>query len=84
MCEAEAIEAFLQRLSSERRLAAHTVSAYRRDLRALLDFCAREGVSAFEQLDAYHVRRFAAAEHRRGLAVAMRPRSQPITQQRCR
>jgi integrase/recombinase XerC len=61
------LAAFLRRLETERRLSPHTVSAYRRDLNALLGFCEREGVQTFAQLDSYGVRRFAAESHRRGL-----------------
>jgi integrase/recombinase XerC len=58
---------FLQRLKTERRLSPHTVMAYQRDLNALLGFCEREQLESFAVLDSYHVRRFAAESHRRGL-----------------
>ena len=58
---------FLQRLKTERRLSPHTVSAYQRDLNALLGFCARDGIESLAQLDSHSVRRFAAESHRRGL-----------------
>lgn len=60
---------FLQRLATERRLSPHTVSAYRHDLSALLDYCARENVASFADVDSYVVRRFAAESHRRGLSA---------------
>jgi integrase/recombinase XerC len=63
------LAAFLQRLKTERRLSPHTVSAYQRDLNALLGFCAREGVESLAGLDSYAVRRFAAESHRRGLGA---------------
>jgi integrase/recombinase XerC len=63
------VAAFLQRLKTERRLSPHTVSAYQRDLNALLDFCARERVGSWAELDSYVVRRFAAESHRRGLSA---------------
>jgi integrase/recombinase XerC len=62
------LAAFLQELKHQRRLSPHTLAAYERDLRALLEFCAREGVRALAELDVHHVRRFAAQSHRRGLA----------------
>lgn len=62
------VAAFLRRLKTERRLSPHTVSAYQRDLNALLGFCARERVESWEALDSYLVRRFAAESHRRGLS----------------
>ena len=63
------VAAFLERLKTERRLSPHTVSAYQRDLNALLGFCARERVESWDALDAYVVRRFAAESHRRGLSA---------------
>jgi integrase/recombinase XerC len=63
------LAAFLERLKSERRLSPHTVSAYQRDLNALLGFCEREGIASFAELDSYAVRRFAAESHRRGLGA---------------
>ena len=62
------LAAFLQRLNVERRLSPHTVSAYQRDLNALLGFCARDGVQSLAQLDSFSIRRFAAESHRRGLS----------------
>ena len=59
------VETFIAHLEKERRLAPHTLSAYRRDLVALTDFC--EGASlGVESVDSYAVRRFAAENHRRG------------------
>jgi integrase/recombinase XerC len=58
---------FLQRLKTERRLSPHTVTAYQRDLNALLGFCEREQLESFAALDSYQLRRFAAESHRRGL-----------------
>jgi integrase/recombinase XerC len=65
----DALEQFLRRLTAERRLSPHTITAYRRDLNALLDFCARENVESFAALDSFAVRRFAAESHRRGLGA---------------
>lgn len=62
------VAAFLHDLKNGRRLSLHTIAAYERDLHALLDFCGREGVRSFPELDVYHVRRFAAESHRRGLS----------------
>ena len=59
------IEAFIAHLEKERRLSPHTLSAYRRDLRSLTDFCERAALS-LESLDSYAVRQFAAECHRRG------------------
>ena len=59
------IEAFVRHLEKERRLSPHTVSAYRRDLSSLADFCERSSLGV-ESLDSYAVRQFAAECHRRG------------------
>jgi integrase/recombinase XerC len=59
---------FLQSLRNERRLSPHTESAYARDLESLLDYCAAQGIEAWDALDPQHVRSFAAQCHRRGLS----------------
>lgn len=59
---------FLQRLAVERRLSTHTTAAYRRDLGALLNWCAARAIAQWAQIDVESLRGFIAAEHRRGLA----------------
>jgi integrase/recombinase XerC len=63
------LAAFLQRLRTERRLSPHTLTAYERDLDALLGFCEREQLASLAALDSFAVRRFAAESHRRGLGA---------------
>ncbi len=58
-------EAFFRHLEKERRLSSHTVSAYRSDLSALVDFSEDSQVS-ISSLDTYFIRRFAAHSHRKG------------------
>lgn len=65
---ARELERYLDRLATERRLSPNTVSAYRRDVGALLDFCAREKVGSLDRLGVHHIRRFAAENHARGLS----------------
>jgi integrase/recombinase XerC len=60
--------AWLQRLAVERRLSPHTLAAYRRDLDALLRWCASHAIADWPALNAESLRGFIAAEHRRGLA----------------
>jgi len=62
------IAEFLRSLGTERRLSPHTSEAYARDLAAFADFCGREGVASLAALDSWHVMRFAAESHRKGLA----------------
>ncbi len=62
----EYLARYLRHLKDERRLSPHTLSAYERDVRALLEYLERSslGVAA---LDSYALRQFAAEAHRKGL-----------------
>ena len=62
------IEDFLSHLQVERRMSAHTLDAYRRDLTALTDWAAGQGTANLAELDTEQLRAFVAAEHRRGLS----------------
>jgi integrase/recombinase XerC len=62
------LAAFLQELKHQRRLSRHTLAAYEHDLRALLDYCARQGLASLGELDVHHVRGFAAESHAQGLS----------------
>jgi integrase/recombinase XerC len=57
------IDRCLSHLALERRLSAHTVTAYRHDLSALAEFGARRKLTAWSALDHQHLRAFAAALH---------------------
>ena len=61
------LERFERFLVTERRLSAHTVTAYRHDLKALQQWCQRNGIEHWSALDHQHVRSFAARSHARGL-----------------
>ncbi len=63
-----AVEGFLAYLQVERRMSAHTLDAYRRDLDALTAWSAARGTGAARALDAEMLRAFVADEHRRGLS----------------
>lgn len=67
MADADA-EAFLAYLQVERRMSAHTLDAYRRDLDALAAWSIARGMDALRTLDADGLRAFIADEHRRGLS----------------
>jgi len=62
------VERFLAHLRRERRLSPHTASNYGRDLEALVAFCDGQGIDDWRSLDNFHVRSFAAREHRNGLS----------------
>jgi integrase/recombinase XerC len=58
---------YLAHLRTERRLSPNTEAAYRRDLEALAAWCEGQRIGGWKQLDNFHVRTFAAREHRDGL-----------------
>ena len=64
-----AVPAFLSYLQVERRMSAHTLDAYQRDLAALSQWCQAHGIDGPQALATDQLREFIAAEHRRGLAA---------------
>ena len=60
-------EKWFAHLGSERRLSPHTSSNYARDLEAFVTFCDGQKLASWEGVDNFHVRSFAAREHRNGL-----------------
>lgn len=65
MTPSAAVDAWLAELSDQRRLAAHTLSNYRRDLgKLLVDL----GSVPLVEVHGHHVRRFVAQHHGRGLS----------------
>ncbi len=63
------VEGFLAYLQVERRMSAHTLDAYRRDLQALTEWTDAQGIADLAVLHGEQVRSFVAAEHRRGLSA---------------
>ena len=61
-------DVYLRFLEVERRYSPHTLSNYRRDLLAFADWTRGEGIAEIGKATAEDVRRFIAAEHRRGLS----------------
>ncbi len=59
------LERYLDGLA--RRLSPHTVAGYRRDLARLTEYCDREGLADWSDLDIHHMRRHVAARHRAGI-----------------
>ena len=64
----EALDRYLDQLTGERRLSAHTRAAYARDLQALVAFCDQQGRDDWAALSSQDLRNFAASCHRQGLA----------------
>ncbi len=62
------VEDFLSHLQIERRMSAHTLDAYRRDLDALVAWTASQGIDDLATVHTEQLRAFIAAEHRRGLS----------------
>ncbi len=62
------VEEFLSHLQIERRMSAHTLDAYRRDLDALTVWAATQGIDDLATVHTEQLRAFIAAEHRRGLS----------------
>jgi integrase/recombinase XerC len=65
----EWVARFRRYLGSERRLSAHTDSAYARDLAALVKYCERMKICDWSRLDSQHLRAFAAHSHAAGLGA---------------
>ena len=62
------VEDFLSHLQIERRMSAHTLDAYRRDLDALVAWTTSQGIDDLATVHTEQLRAFIAAEHRRGLS----------------
>ncbi len=66
---AAAVDDFLAHLRVERRMSAHTLDAYRRDLAALSAWADKQDIRDLTQLQTEPLRSFIASEHRRGLSA---------------
>jgi len=62
------IDRFLNHLRDERRLSAHTISAYRRDLEKFTDFLTRREITTLRQLVVAQARMFPAQLNQSGLS----------------
>ena len=61
------LDAYLEQLRCERQVSAHTFSAYRLDLRKVLDYCQQEQLTDWRALDTPRLRRLIARLHQQGL-----------------
>ena len=64
---AELCQQFLQAIKVERRLSAHTLKAYQRDLRQIELFCDDHGLTQWSSIKPEHVRLFLSRRHQTGL-----------------
>lgn len=58
---------YLENLAVQRRLSAHTIKAYRRDINKLLGHCDERGVMLWQGLNSHSVRLFSASLNAHGL-----------------
>ena len=59
---------FLSHLKSERQLSPHTLIAYQRDLKTLIEFADAQGLEAPSDITSVHLRALISQGHRRGLS----------------
>ncbi|MBX9714216.1 MAG: tyrosine recombinase XerC, partial [Pseudomonadaceae bacterium] len=62
------LDAYLEQLRCERQVSPHTFSAYRLDLRKVLDYCQQEQLTDWRALDTPRLRRLIARLHQQGLS----------------
>ncbi|MCS6928073.1 MAG: tyrosine-type recombinase/integrase [Saprospiraceae bacterium] len=60
---------FLQHIALERRLAAHTVAAYREDLESFLRYVKEQCLTSVSEVRHSHIRAWAAAQLQRGISA---------------
>lgn len=63
-----ALEHFLDHLRSERRLSAHTLAAYQRDLQSCCRFMEKHQIDDWNAVDNALLRRYIASRHQAGLS----------------
>jgi integrase/recombinase XerC len=61
------LDRYLDGLQYQRRMSAHTLDAYRRDLRHLSDYCNQQHLENWEDLREQHIRAHIAARHRQDI-----------------
>jgi integrase/recombinase XerD len=71
----EAVDRYFDHLKSERNLAALTLESYARDLRQLLDWLQKEGVTTPDAVDPGHLAGFFLARDRAGVKSRSRARA---------
>jgi integrase/recombinase XerC len=67
----DALQDWIRRFTdhlAQRNLSPHTSENYARDLATLKQYCDKQGLKDWAELDVHHVRAFVATRHRQGLA----------------
>jgi len=59
---------FYNYIESEKRYSKHTLSAYKRDLRDVVDFCHKQRIDDWQSITEKDVRAFVATQHRSGMS----------------
>ncbi|HEY5601489.1 MAG TPA: tyrosine recombinase XerC [Gammaproteobacteria bacterium] len=62
------LEQFVNHLKNERRLSAHTVSNYSRDLQQFIVYCDEKDIAHWHECNVYFMRAFIASMYRKGLS----------------
>ncbi len=62
------LQQFIQHLTTERRLAAHTCNSYQRDLKRIAQFMDDNRIPDWSALQAGHIRSFLAKRHHQGIS----------------
>lgn len=63
----QAMQAFFEYLSGEKRVAVQTLTSYRRDLLRLQKFCDCQGISSWQQLQGSDIRHYIGTRHKTGV-----------------
>ena len=67
--EQQQLEMYFYQLENHRQASAHTVKSYRRDLAQLVEYCRKQAIKKWTNLQAAHIRAHIANRHREGLSA---------------
>jgi integrase/recombinase XerC len=62
------VDQFVAHLDYERHLSKNTIAGYKHDLKLLSVFCLQEEITAWQNLENFHLRQFVANAHRVGIS----------------
>jgi len=63
------LELYFYQLENHRQASVHTVKSYRRDLAKLVEYCRKQTIKKWANLQAAHIRAHIANRHREGLSA---------------